>query len=442
MRLTWSAARGQLGRSKAQLRTFAHAMGPAALALALQLVAFALTARGLGVEQFGRYTAVLALSFLMADIVGLGAADLFVRAIARNRQAHAEAWGQLLLLTVWTLPLVAAVATGIGAYVLEIRIPLGLLFVALAAEMGTSRAVALEMVMVAHRHPDRASWLRLLIVGLRLLAVLGFFVVAGRSDLEGWIVVVACCAVVTLGLCVGLGSRLYGAPVWPAERFDYATGLLFCLTQVTRAVQASVDRVVLARFLPEAALGAYGAASRIAQLGLFPIQIGTRMLYPRFFEHAAEGVATMRRRAFKAAMVMGLIGIVSALAVIAASLCVERVLGSEFAHTGPLAAILALSLPFIALQYPAADALTGLGLQSLRTGIALSCTAGFALLMLAAGMSFGVTGVSWAFVAGHAAIATVFWAVALRVMRPPAAPTVDRVLRPDQENMQRIDDRD
>ena len=84
-------------------------------------------------------------------------------------------------------------------------------------------------------------------------------------------------------------------------------------------------------------------------------------------------------------------------------------LGKDFAQSTHTTMVLALALPFIALQYPPADALTGAGRQGLRAALSAAAALGFGLLLLAGAHWNGVNGVTWAFVGGHALLAAVLW---------------------------------
>jgi O-antigen/teichoic acid export membrane protein len=66
----------------------------------------------------------------------------------------------------------------------------------------------------------------------------------------------------------------------------------------------------------------------------------------------------------------------------------------------------------MALQYPAADALTGAGRQSLRALIYSVSAVGFGFVLLGGAYLGGIRGVVTAFLLGHLALALIFWAVA------------------------------
>lgn len=391
--------------------TFAGTMVPTMAALALQFVTFAITARGLGVEQFGCYTAVLALAAVGMDLVGLGGADLLVRGVARDRLRFAAYYGNMLLLIAGTLPLVVALGIWVGLGPMQMRIGALELTAALVAEIASARmSASLELVMVAHGDVVRAGWVRVVAVGTRLGVALLFFVALGHHTLAGWIVAVCLqSALLCLAYAVA-GSRLYGSPTWRLLTGELATGAAFSAAQVARASQGNVDRLVLTRFADDAALGAYGAASRMLQLGLYPLQIVTRLLYPKFFVHGAQGLAASRRFAIRTAAPATLaVGVLSCLGVVMLAEFIPTILGKDFASSIGTTMVLALALPFVALQYPAADALTGAGLQGLRASISGAATVVFALLMLAGVRWDGVSGLSVAFVGAHALLAAVLW---------------------------------
>jgi O-antigen/teichoic acid export membrane protein len=257
----------------------------------------------------------------------------------------------------------------------------------------------------------------------RLSAAVLFFVVFDGRDLDHWIAVVVAQSVLLCGTCLFVGRQLYAPPQWNLVREELPTGAAFCVGQLARALQSNMDRVVLARFADEAALGAYGAASRVLQLGLFPMQVVTRILYPKFFIHGANGLRASRHFALRTgAPAMLAVGLMSCLAVLLVARFVPEVLGKDFAQSSRTTMLLSLALPFIALQYPAADALTGAGRQALRAGIQTVSSVGFGLLLATGARWDGVFGTTLAFICGHGLLAAILWAATFICRDAPPAP--------------------
>lgn len=396
-----------------RLWTIVSTMVPTMGALGLQLITFALTARGLGVEQFGRYTALLAIVAVGVEAIGLGGADLLVRAVARNKQAFGIYYGNMLLCIAITLPIAVLLGTLVATGVLRVEVELPFIALALFAEIGLARVSAsTELVMVAHGQTARAGWVRVVTVVARLVAALLFFIVMKRSALDEWIVCLALQSVTMMGVYAWLGAHLYGAPRLVLLTAEMKSGFLFCANQGARAMQSNLDRMVLSRFADAYALGVYGAASRILQLGLFPMQVMTRIFYPKFFQHGVNGMAASRAYALRVAPALFGAGVLSGIAVACAALLAPHVLGRDFAGSVEVTAGLALSLPFIALQYPAADALTGAGRQGIRAVIYGLSAVGFGFVLVAGVWLKGVPGLIGAFVLAQFLLAAILWGTA------------------------------
>ncbi|MFM9718853.1 oligosaccharide flippase family protein, partial [Streptomyces galilaeus] len=80
----------------AGLRLFGRALGPTAIALGLQFVTFAVTARGLGIGAFGLYSAVTAIAAILIEVLGFGTNDVMVRGVARDPDSFARYFGLML----------------------------------------------------------------------------------------------------------------------------------------------------------------------------------------------------------------------------------------------------------------------------------------------------------------------------------------------------------
>jgi O-antigen/teichoic acid export membrane protein len=408
-------AGGLLARLEAKFRlwTIVSTMVPTMGALGLQLVTFAVTARGLGVEQFGRYTALLAIVAVGVELIGMGGADLLVRAVSRDKSRFASYYGNMLLSIAITLPIAVLIGTLVATGVMRVEVDLPFIVVALFAEIGLARVSAsTELVMVAHGHTARAGWVRVATVVARLTVALAFFVVLQRSALDDWILFLTVQSVVMMLFYGWLGARMYGTPHMVLLGSEMNSGFLFCVNQGARSMQSNLDRMVLSRFADAYALGVYGAASRILQLGLFPMQVMTRIFYPKFFQHGANGITASRRYALRVAPALFGTGILSAGAVAGAALFAPHVLGHDFAGSVNVTIGLSLALPFIALQYPAADALTGAGRQGLRAAIFSLSAVGFGFVLVAGIWFKGVPGLIGAFVFAHFLLAAILWGAA------------------------------
>ena len=90
-------------------------------------------------------------------------------------------------------------------------------------------------------------------------------------------------------------------------------------------------------------------------------------------------------------------------------------LGPGYAGVGPIGALLAAAAPFVALQYPPADALTAAGHQGLRTALYAFGAAAGAGLVAAGALAAGPPGAALGFVAGQAVLCAALWAAQRRI---------------------------
>lgn len=389
-------------RRRSGILAYAGALGPTGLALVIQFATFAVTARGLGVAGFGLYAAVTALAAILIEVLGLGSTDVLVRAVARDPARFPDHFGAMLASFALSFPPVLA----LGAVILLWTAPAGpglpVLVAGLAGELIAGRASAsAESVLVAHGAMARAGVVRMIAAGTRLIAAIGFFAVSNALALWVW-VVLAQAILLGLGLGLHLAWR-YGRPRARWTWRSLADGHAFALNQSARALQGNIDRLILAAFADPVALGAYAAGARLLMVGLFPIQVLTRMLYPEFFRRGLRGIAATRRYAVEQAPTMLATGYAALIAVVVVAQVLPRVLGHDFAGSRDAAMVLACALPLIGLQYLAADTLTGAGHQALRAALAVGASVGSGAIMLAGVFLLGgVAGVVAGYIAGQA----------------------------------------
>lgn len=401
--------------------TFARALAPTMSALAIQLVAFVVTARGLGVSAFGVYTSILAVSVIANDMVGLGSNEVLMRETARDRSVFPRYFGHLLAMTFASLVPICLTAFVVAAALMQVPMAQGWLAMALLAEILTSRSMNhLESAMVAHGDAVRAGWLRLEAAAFRLAAALLYFGLLGQSDLTGWVLVVTLLAAAVMAYAYRLCVRRYGPPVHGLLRHEVRAGILLGLPQLAFSLLSNVDRAALARFVPAAEVGAYGTATRAMQIGLFPLQVGTRVTYPHFFSPQHSGARRGLHFALKVSVAMVLLGLVSMALVVAVSHAIPLIFGRDFSAAQPLLLMLAFSLPITGLVTPPADVLTSLNRQDLRAGCYLAVALAFVGGALLGARLHGAMGVAIAYVCAIGLLAAALWACVLVLARREA----------------------
>jgi O-antigen/teichoic acid export membrane protein len=316
------------------------------------------------------------------------------------------------MMTAFSFGPVVIAATGLAAWLTAPDLAVATVAALVAGEVLIGRTAATtEIAMIACADPVRASLVRLATAGARALVAILIFGFLRSTSPSLWAVATLAQSVLLSAVLLLTVRRLYGPPVLRPDTGSIVFGLLLMVNNLARTIGGTLDRIVLSAILPPLQLGLYASASRPLLLGGILIQAVTRIYHPRFFVAATAGQDALRSVTRRMAAALALIGVLAALMIACLAQLLPLLLGPAYLEAAGLGGLLAAAVPFIALQYPPADALTAIGRQGLRTGIYLVATlAGVILLSLLAVVA-GVWGAVLAFVLTQAALAAALWAV-------------------------------
>jgi O-antigen/teichoic acid export membrane protein len=408
-------------RPDSDLRRFVLTVGPTGAAALLQLATFALTARSLGPETFGLLAVVYGVAVIATDVAGLGADTAMVRDAALDPARFARAWGHALTLMLLSYLPVALAATAAAAWLSMPTFGLATVAALVFGEILAGRTTAaVELAMVAHGDAVRSGLVRLATAAARALTATLVFGLLGRSSASLWACATLAQSIALAAALLFAVARIYPAAILGIDRQIVRFGLLLMLNNLSRSLNGNIDRIILSSILAPVPLGIYASSTRLQLLGGIMNQAATRIFYPRFFRAAAGGAAPLRELTRAVAGRMALVGLLSLALIAAAAQALPLILGPAYSALPRIATGLAVASPFIALQYPPADALTASGRQALRTAIYLAAAAASAGLLAFGALLAGVWGAVVAFVLVQVALAAALWLVFLR---PPRAPS-------------------
>jgi len=334
---------------------------------AMQFALFIFLARVLGVGQYGLYLALLSWSPLCFELVGWGAGEYLLRRTSQDRAAFAATRGHMRAAFWLSLPLATLVfaALTLGA----VSQALSFLVVAtigLAEFTGLRLLVNAEQMFIALGRMGGANWLRSSQVAPRIAGVAISYFALGGTSFEA------------LALGGSLGMLAGGlAAAWATRALPIGTkpnlladgtrqGTWFMGTQLVRAGQHNIDRIVLAPLVDPATLGLYGAAQRFIQIGLLPLQSILRLTYPGFFKAGTGGLGATLRFGLAVLPLALAASAVTALAIAGAASWLPLVVGPEFEQSVIYLLYLAPILPLFAINAVLSDTLSGAGFLPLR----------------------------------------------------------------------------
>ncbi|MDM7324594.1 MAG: oligosaccharide flippase family protein [Thermus sp.] len=336
--------------------------------LVFQSIAFVLLARALGPEDFGAFMAMFAVANLIAPFVGLGGYSLVNRDVV-DGIAVRQAYGNALALSIFALPLGLVLVKLVNLFLLPDIPWLIALFVSVGVLLGGNTVQIVQGLNVSQNLLWRNALLETLNGVILLLWVVLFVIVGGR--LMAWSLLFLVHYIFMATVSLAWSIRTWGWPQWSfagvANRVGL--GLHFALGSFSQVGSSEVDKALLARLGGMEAAGIYSAAQRIIVAGFYPLMAFLAANYARFFQLGRAGIRSTRVYAFKIAPFVLAYTVISGIIIWVAAPLIARLLGSEFTQTGRAIRWLAMLLVIQGLQYPFADALTGAGLQSVRSGI-------------------------------------------------------------------------
>jgi len=340
--------------------------------LGLSSVVFFVLARALQPDDFGRYTAVIALTVIAGHLSNAGAHALMIERVAHGEDI-AVAWPRALA----TITIGTTVGAGVLLLVRPVVIPSVellpyLLFVLTwlnlfwLVEGAVTVAVACRQLQVAAR-------LRVVNAVIRVGSLLAF-VAAGGDALDEWAWFGLGGALVGFGavlLLLDLGLGL--APAWRRPRgADIRRGFPFALNYSTEGLFDAADRPILLRYGWDADAGRYSIASRIVQLGLIPLVAIARSSDRDVFEHGAGSTTealTFTKRLLGPAVGFG---ILAGVGLLVGAPLVPVLVGEEYRETVTIMRVLAI-IPLVkAFQIFGGNILLGSGHAKVRLLLTLA----------------------------------------------------------------------
>ncbi|WP_248359846.1 lipopolysaccharide biosynthesis protein [Anaeromyxobacter oryzae] len=344
-----------------------------------QAFGFVLLARALGPADLGRFSAVLAVTVLLSPFVELGAYNLAVRDVTAGVEER-RVIGNTLALTACALPPALFVLLAVG----RVALP-GTPWTAVAAvgvgNLLGARLTSLFRGIFVGRGEVLGAALIEAVTGVVYLA--GALVLGATSKAFStwtWIYCAQYVAVGVGGVAVLLGR--FGVARWSggAVRARVAEGVHFGIGAVAQSANAELDKALLARLAALESAGVYAASTRALAVAIAPAMAFFGAIYRRFFRAGAAGLPASRRFAFQVAPAALAYGLLAWATIALAAPVLAHLFGKGFAETASTLRWIAPLVAIEVLTYPFLDALTGAGLQPLRTA-AQVCALGVGVVL-------------------------------------------------------------
>ncbi|WNR43769.1 oligosaccharide flippase family protein [Paenibacillus roseipurpureus] len=336
----------------------------------LQAVYFVFIARTLGVEGFGAFVGVVAVTSIFAPFASFGTGNILVKNVARDRTTFKESWGNALIVTILSGFLFVVLIVAVADLFLPHNIPFLLILAVVISDMLFARL--LDVSGQAFQAFERLGWTAQLQVCqsfLRMAAACSLFFFVSNPTPVQWGGLYLLCTVLTTVMGVGLVNWKLGAPHMrlTVSKKDIVEGFYFSISLSAQGVYNDIDKSILAKIATLEATGIYAAASRIIDVVFTPIRSLLAAAYGKFFQHGSKGIQGSFQFAKKLMPAGCVYGVLSGILLYILAPVIPYVLGSDYSNAIEAIRWMAI-IPLIrALQYFAADLLTGAGFQGYRS---------------------------------------------------------------------------
>jgi len=387
-------------------------LGGRGVRIALQAAYFILIARGLGASEYGAFIGAVSLVSLAAAFSGWGFGWMLVEEVSRNRSAFPRAWGNAILMILLSGTVLLCLI------LLLTHLALGASFsVTVLALVGISDLLVVRLIDLAGQAFQaievlrRAAEVDVVLGAVRTLAAVLLFLLKSDPSAFLWSWLYLGSGVIAAVYAFTLVSRKIGLPrlSFNLTRKKMHDGFFYAISVASQTAYNDIDKTMLVRLQSLAATGIYGAAYRIIDVSFVPISALTYASSARFFQHGASGVSSSTQYAKRLLPYVLFYGLLATFVVIAASPLISIILGPRFAESSKAVRWLAPIILFRGIHYLFSNALTGSGLQRLRSVIQIAVAAMNVLLNLWLIPAYSWRGAAYASLICDGSLVLLFW---------------------------------
>ena len=383
-----------------------------------QAVVLVLTARLLGVENYGVMVALVSISLLLGPWSGLGFDFVALRAVARDREASSSCFWQgtrLVGLTATPMIIVTVVVT---VAIFAEHDWLGAFVLILVAELFCLRITELiaKIFQGSDRYHDMAI-VRLMISVCRLAVLTPVAVLYSSLTLWqwGWANVIAAVLALAFGVAY-LRLRIgLAAPRTFGQQHDIPDGLHFAAGITSTRLGSEFDKALVLGFAGAASAGVYGAAYRLVSLAVVPIISFVSIIITSLFKLQGD-----ERRRHLSERSLGLCGVAAVYGAVVGGFIwlflpdvAAIALGEDFRAVSAGLAPLALLPVFMSCRLVAEQAMAALEQLRIRTVMQWSVAIVAVVANVVAIPRFGWTAAVWVLLVSETVLSLGYLAVIL-----------------------------
>jgi O-antigen/teichoic acid export membrane protein len=397
------------------------------LRIIVQAGYFILIARALGPKEYGAFVGAVALIALVAPFASLGAGNLLVKNVSRDRSVFSEYWGNALFVSAVSGILLLGFVAAVSSFALPRSIPWSLILMVSVADLLVIKCN--DIAAQGFQALDQLRYTAMLTLLPNILRLVGAAIIVtvshhATAETWGWFYLGS--TVISALVALVLIHRKLGAPklaLWRI-RGEMAEGFYFGTSMSAQTVYNDIDKTMLARLSTLDATGIYAAAYRLIDVAFTPVRSVLSATYTGFFRHGEGGIAASYSYAKKILPKMVAYSLLIFAALYVSAPIIPLVLGKEYARTVEALRWLALLPFFKSIHYFLADSLTGAGYQRIRTAGQIGIAIFNVCINLWLIPAYSWRGAAWSSLASDGALALTMYIAVMVIMAKEARDTI------------------
>jgi len=406
-------------KTRGLLRDTTHLSIGQGFRLIIQAAYFVLIARSLGPDAYGAFVTVVAMAALLGPFSGLGTANLFIKNVRSGKREASICWGNGILLTVLSGTLLSCLGVGLSA-VLHLKTVSLVVTIVCVADLVLLKVTELAAFGFAAMDQMKQTSIQSVVVSLlRLGGIVALVVTVHSVTLDLWVFTYLFTTLLGTLYALVKGWQLWGRPVVDlrALREDATEGVFFSVAGSATTIYNDIDKIMLSRLADLAATGVYGAAYRVIDVTMTPVRSLAAAAYPHFFRKGVGGMAQTYPYALSLIAKTSIYGALASAGLWLMAPILPHILGNQYRGVLPAVRWLALIPLLRCLHSFMADALSGAGLQRIRTGIQVMVALVNIGLNVVILPRYSWRGAAWTSLGCDGLLVVLFWSTAFHYRR-------------------------
>ncbi|MCC0175954.1 oligosaccharide flippase family protein [Waterburya agarophytonicola K14] len=382
------------------------------LKLGVQGVYFVILARTFEPTRYGAYVGIVAIVSIFIPFASLGAGEVLIQNVSRDRTLFREYWGTTILKTLIFGSIFTSLILIIYQFIPIPGISIWAVFLVSLANLiflrlnDTTRDVFIAVGLISHTAKS------IIMVALnRSFASVLFLLCFDDHSILTWCILYCFATFVASLMSTFLVIKQVAYPKFNLSKVgkELRLGLSFAVGISAQNIYNDLDKSMLAKLSTLEATGIYGAAYQILNVAFTPIQSVALASFRKFFQQGASGIKgsfALCKKLLPMSLAYSMIAIAG---IAICSPIIPKILGSEYQDSAAALIWLSPTIVFRTMHFFAADTLTGANYQSVRTTAQVIVAIFNGLLNFWLIPLYGWHGAIWATIASEFLLMVFLW---------------------------------